>query len=42
VALSGSGKTLLIGNDLESSTSVGIGSDWHNNDATAAGAVWMY
>jgi len=42
VALSGSGKTLLIGNDLERSTSVGIGSDWHNNDATAAGAVWMY
>ena len=42
VALSGSGKTLLIGNDLERSTSVGIGSDWRNNDATNAGAVWMW
>jgi hypothetical protein len=42
VALSGSGKTLLIGNDAERSGSVGIGSDWHRNDATDAGAVWMY
>lgn len=42
VALSDSGKTLLIGNDLERSSSVGIGSDWHRNDSTNAGAVWMY
>jgi hypothetical protein len=42
VALSGSGKTLLIGNSAERSSSVGIGSDWHKNDAPDAGAVWMY
>jgi len=42
VALSNSGKTLLLGNSAERSSSVGIGSNWHNNDATDAGAVWMY
>lgn len=42
VALNGDGKSLLIGNDAERSSSVGIGSDWKRNDATAAGAVWMY
>ena len=42
VALSNSGKTLLLGNSAERSTSVGIGSDWHKNDTDGAGAVWMY
>jgi hypothetical protein len=42
VALSNSGKTLLLGNSAERSTSVGIGSDWRRNDTDGAGAVWMY
>jgi len=42
VVLNDSGKTLLIGNAAERSSSVGIGGDWHNNDMSDAGAVWMY
>lgn len=42
VELNHDGKTLVIGNDLERSSSVGIGSDWKKNDLLDAGAVWMY
>ena len=42
VALDGDGKTLLIGNGAERSSSVGIGSDWSNGNIPDAGAVWMY
>ena len=42
LALSNSGKTLLIGHPAESSSSAGIGGDWDNTDSTWSGAVWMY
>ena len=42
LALSNSGKTLLIGHPAESSGSAGIGGDWDNTDNTWSGAVWMY
>jgi len=42
LALSNSGKTLLIGNPGENGGSAGIGGDWQNTDSPASGAVWMY
>jgi hypothetical protein len=42
LALSASGRTLIIGDPDESSSAHGIGGDWHNSDDPAAGAVWMY
>jgi hypothetical protein len=43
LALSGSGKTLLIGDPGENHGSEGIGTDWHNvGGGGPLGAVWMY
>jgi hypothetical protein len=42
VALSGDGNTLAVGASYEDSNSVGINGDQNNNDATDAGAVYVY
>jgi len=42
LALSGSGKTLLIGDPDDNRGSEGIGTDWHNVRSGPLGAVWMY
>ena len=42
LALSNSGKTLLVGDPAEGSGSSGIGGDWSNADNLQSGAVWMY
>jgi hypothetical protein len=41
-ALSGTGKTLVVGVPDESSWAVGIGGDWANAGRAGAGALFMY
>jgi hypothetical protein len=41
-ALSGTGKTLIVGSPEESSWAVGIGGDWANAGRPGSGALFMY
>jgi len=41
-ALSGTGKTLVLGSPEESSWAVGIGGDWANAGRPGSGALFMY
>lgn len=42
LALSADGQTLAVGAPEEAGAETGIGGDQHSNDATAAGAVYLY
>jgi hypothetical protein len=41
-ALSGTGKTLVVGAPGENSWAVGIGGDWANSGRPGSGALFMY
>jgi hypothetical protein len=42
LALSATGRTLLVGEAAESSSAQGIAGNWRSIDDPGSGAVWMY